>query len=670
MALSSTPAISGSGQVASMLAAASSEIVHIFGIGDSNQIRSGSGHDNGYQDALHNAGYRMFSTGFQTPNTNSKNGYNIGWNYSESFLDIGSISGQIAEHLEVTGPSGLWTPCVLADEQNESNGNGGIGIYIYEHPQRDEQMSWECLYGTFSGTFVGAGLFRPSARYGESPWSGQSLTDNSDVNSITGTNGVAWVRRTLAANPGRDKRIQIGYTRPGAPSIQGPFFSAMNRVLFDGENRGFAYTTISFRGGQSARVAADEVQNMRQGFFREIFGRARQDAINAGQTPKVIIAINHGLNCRNETNTSLGPSAYTDGDSPEAQLDNIKAIVNEYESRWLLEGWSLSELGFILQVSHPVSVSLDSELESYRAAQHKYANSRDRVLFVNPAAELDHDHYQTNGWYNGSDKVHLASSGYNGEAAWKVNAITNYVEPENDYDDIVTDSQLFLPFQEDDGVTAFDASGNSRNGGLTALNFSTDSVAGPTSFLPRALRRTAAQSTAKVTVADHPDLRGGGRFTIACWVTLENGKVFPFTKGLDTNTKDWMLWRYEPGNANPLAAMVENGTGDYILSDSHPSGSWVHMAFSYDNATGDSRFYLNGQLAQQSTSANRSASTNAPITLFMLQYQTSPPYVGSIAGAGMWSKVLAPTEIDTLYNGPSTSKPWLYKQNSKVLSHV
>lgn len=224
------------------------------------------------------------------------------------------------------------------------------------------------------------------------------------------------------------------------------------------------------------------------------------------------------------------------------------------------------------------------------------------------------------------------------------------------YLDLVTDSQLYLPLQETSGTVASDASGHGRNGTLTYIDFTSDSVAGPRSWLPRALRKTAANLNAIVAVPDHPDLRGGQNWTVACWVTEEQTTVFPITKGTDSDNKDWMLARKVSSNADPLSVIIEKenfGNSAFASSALHTGNSWVHLVGTFEQSTGRLILYVNGQQADSNIYLGESDGSTAPVTLFRLDYQGETSYEGSIAGVGMWNRVLTDLEIRILYLGPS-----------------
>ncbi len=427
-------AISGDRSVAQAMVAASTEIVHVVGIGDSNQVHNSNGWDNGWQYAFLNANTtaRMFATGWTSPNNNGQSGFNIGYLSAESFIDIGDTSTDYSEFDSFVGPSGTFDSCNVASGSTSPASSGVAGVYLDStHPQLTEAAQWQGHYGTFDNTPSGAATFAPRARTSPSNSGIPGYTHPGTVSCKTGTFGLAVATVQWPADAGRNEQIQAGYKRPGFSNIVGPFFAPFNRIVFTEQNSGFAYTTLLFQGGQSCRVAANSILGMESDFFSTMFGKMRQDSIDASQTPKVVIKINHGLNDRNDTNASVGPATESDSSTAAGFVDNVTAIVNEFETRWTAEGWDTSELHFAIMPAHRIATTEDTDLAAYRSAIETYAASRSRILSINPTDLNDYSEYtaNSNAWLSGgSDAIHLSKTGHEQVALTALNAIQDYAQ--------------------------------------------------------------------------------------------------------------------------------------------------------------------------------------------------------------------------------------------------
>ena len=425
----------GSYEPAKALALAETEIVHIFGIFDSNGLHSGHGWDDGWQWALLNKTnpFRMWATGAIATNNHYRS--NVAYGHTWGTMGaLGDRSGEIAAHSGYIGPAETFHPVVIDDgETITSTAGGASGLQIgTDHPNASEIWRYEVAYGTFDNTPAGAATFRMAARQKFSPYEvlGQATSATS---CKTGTNGLAFATFDLPAST-KTQTTQIGFKIPSVSNCVGPLFFAWNRVIFPAFNRGFSFTSYYALGGQSARDSAFVLQtDHRAGFFTEYFGRLRLDSTSAGQTPKVIVMINMGHNDKNETLQSVGPAQITDADSGIAYADNIKAHIEEFETRWTDNGWPLSELTFIVIPSHVTATPQDGELDLYLLASKRLADELERVVVVDPSALHLHSAYTANSgeWLDaGTDVVHLSRTGHQQVALAMLNAILDYAASE------------------------------------------------------------------------------------------------------------------------------------------------------------------------------------------------------------------------------------------------
>lgn len=406
------------------LNAADTQIVHHWLVGDSNAVFAGHGWDDGLQHGLTQQ-FPSFSTGFVSPNSNSTNGFAVGYFSRESAADIGQTSGA-PEFCEQYSPRGSTSLGGILDYSYVAEGSavstfvGPAGIAVLNGSPLDVNSAL-----TFEGWWVsfasGAGEFRPRARLGVSPFS--FLGQGPLTSTNTGTDGDLIKAEVSIAAGTRDADLEFGWLTPGGTNITGPFFSPYCRVRKSEGTNGYAFSTLAYRGGQSARIHALAVQSQSDTFYANIFGIAREDCTSRSQTPKHIFWLNSGLNDRNETNTSVGPNLVADGDAPEAFADNCLAIIKKIEAIWAANSWPLSELHFAIMPSHPISDPDDTDLISYRQAASNLAASSPRRTFVDITSLYNSGDFTAGSWYDGGGTAHLTETGYRAVGAGVIAAL-------------------------------------------------------------------------------------------------------------------------------------------------------------------------------------------------------------------------------------------------------
>lgn len=388
--------------------------VDFVGIGDSNQILSGFGWDHGFQYALLTRGHQAFATGLVSQNEGGGSGAGQGYGYSRAGSLIGSTTGAPSElqRYYSVGSGGLSpaSPTYLADGATTTT-TVASGLAVHGDVNlldNTAALAFDIHFGTFPS---GSGQFRASARIETSPYSG--VASNSIRSTNTGGYGMARETLTLSASPAR-----AGLSIAGRPilmnttGITGPYFNTYYRWRNPARVTGWAYGTLEFRGGQSMRTFAVDFQQASNETLTHYFSTLRDDQ---GVTQKtIVLCVNGGLNDRNETLPSVGPAAVSDGDSPEAFVDNFTAIRNRIEAIWALNGWSAEELHWLVFPSHPVSDPDDPELVAYRTALEAYVSTMPQAYFVNLAEITSAPEMLAGGWYasGGSDRNHLTQAGY------------------------------------------------------------------------------------------------------------------------------------------------------------------------------------------------------------------------------------------------------------------
>lgn len=245
--------------------------------------------------------------------------------------------------------------------------NGGVYFHPVGEHHRSQVNPTSALrvhYG-YAEFAAGAGSFSLTMRAEVSPYNTIFSEDNISTSGAEDSYQIGTY--DLAADPSRTaSKYAVGFNR-GGEALAGPFLGYFIRVEDRDATHGVCVNVAYSVGGASLRAQVDGItakdDTQEVNFFTEL----RRLQLARGQDPNIVIMVNEGHNQRNEGGTSLGPGAYTDGDSPEAFLDNLVALQTHYEDLWRAQGWSVRELTYVVFVDHPISDPDDDELVSYRA---------------------------------------------------------------------------------------------------------------------------------------------------------------------------------------------------------------------------------------------------------------------------------------------------------------
>jgi len=391
--------------------------VDFVGIGDSNQIFGGHGWDHGFQYALTTLGYPMWATGLLVNNEANGTGAGAGYSYNRNGPGGSGLTGVVTgapADLEkyMDKGAGLISPSfyysyVAAASSISAINNGLVLLPGLGGLDETAAIDFDHWWGSFNS---GSGSFTRYLRRGEAPFT--EIVNPPSINTNTGV--FAMNRSTVSMSASGTRagwRIQF----LAGNAATGPYFGTFLRARQLNRTTGFSYGTLNYRGGQSTRTVAYDLQQASDETLTHYFSILRADQVGGANGLKTIcIVVNEGMNDRNETLTSVGPGAVADGDSPEAFVDNHKAIVNRINAIWDLNAWPKNELYFLFVPSHPIDDPDDAELLSYRDALEAYSFSLSRAQFVNIPRLTNEAEMLANNWYqsSGADRLHLTQPGY------------------------------------------------------------------------------------------------------------------------------------------------------------------------------------------------------------------------------------------------------------------
>jgi hypothetical protein len=196
--------------------------------------------------------------------------------------------------------------------------------------------------------------------------------------------------------------------------------------------KGLAVDIFGSLGGQSGREGAIYVGGSDNSGSPTLIGNTPTSMINRINAQMALctdslanqqmLAIwGFGLNDRNETEPSAG-SGVSDGDSPEAYLDNFVTWRDLMEDAWVASGRTLGKLKVLIHVGHPQDPE-DAELQSYEDAMADLISSsssfRNRTTLIRTSQILSGAQMTALGYYDGGGQAHLDADNVAYPGVWR-----------------------------------------------------------------------------------------------------------------------------------------------------------------------------------------------------------------------------------------------------------
>lgn len=396
--------------------------VDVVGIGDSNQVFGGHGWDHAWAKALSDE-FGLYATGLISAGENAGNGGGVGYTwtgFSTAWTGALAYAGAPDSYdAFLAGSTPLHPGNYLYLAPGIATGAGfstGIALTPGSPLGVNDWLRFHIAFGTHAGD--GPGSFRPAVRLDQPPYS--NLVIAAPVSTRGPDDSVSMTGLDLPPAL-RNSALAFRFVPQGIDLV-GPCIIYWSRVERPDRQTGASFHTLMGLGGASARRMALGVQTASDAQLSLFFSLVRAEQ---AEPRAVLIRINTGLNDRNETLPSLGPVAITDGDSPEAFTDNLRAIMHRIETIWTLNAWPSDELYFLLSVSHPVAEPDDPELAAYRDAAAALAGEKERCAATRFDRLTSESEMIANGWYQSAatDRNHLRQAGFEALAAREIEAI-------------------------------------------------------------------------------------------------------------------------------------------------------------------------------------------------------------------------------------------------------
>lgn len=389
--------------------------VDIVGVGDSNQIKNGSGWDDGYQHAITQQTGKLYGTGVCSWRGNDGN--NTGEGHQSSVLGLNqapsvSSGAPAAQDVYLDKGGGILFPHGYAHVPSGSNywqGNTHGHVLDAAWPG-DVEANLRALYGWVSFD-DGSGSFRPAIRRESSPFN----TFVSSPAIPTNTGEITPVITELDIDAAvRDFPLSARAVPTfHSAGIPGPVFLLWTRWINRDRASGMAASTLDFRGGAGLRSMAFDLQQLSdqaKRFWADVL-------LHEQQTERRIVCwINSALNDRNDTNQSVGtdpaPSNTVDG-----YIDNVRALISAFDGVIALTGADPAlSIRYVIAPSHALPESAepsDGPINDYRRAVEQYTGEDWRVASLDLSQIIDSDTMSLNDYYlTAQDFSHLKADGY------------------------------------------------------------------------------------------------------------------------------------------------------------------------------------------------------------------------------------------------------------------
>jgi lysophospholipase L1-like esterase len=343
--------------------------VDIVCIGDSNQLLLGHGWDEAYIRVVSDR-WGLYATGLVSGGENAGNGAGTGWTYQGLFPPPGNgfaFGGALSPLDPLFNAPALMQPLAPMSVIPGQGVNPNVNIGVLLNADCPLDVNAALRYWVAYASFApGSGAWlRPSVRLADEPYS-ELARAAAPVNAATAVGGTPGIGLTSLDLPAATTPRGAVNFRPTVfgEAFSGPFTQYLGRVENTQRERGVSVHTLYALGGQSARDMGEALLATSDAGLSLYFSMVRQ---LQGPNKAVLVRIGTGVNDRSETLPSLGTPPVTPGNYPEAFKANLRAIIDRVRGIWTLNGWSQTELYFLIAPSTPIQGPPDdSLLQAYR----------------------------------------------------------------------------------------------------------------------------------------------------------------------------------------------------------------------------------------------------------------------------------------------------------------
>jgi hypothetical protein len=424
-----------------LLVQAQSRRIDIVCLGDSNQLFSGFGWQDGLTIALGEQ-YPMYATPILGAGDNNAIGLAISTIASPSLPPAGAPAALLSYNDPGFGvnatpygflPGGSTIPAGATIGMRLRPGNA---IWPVNSFDADHALRLHFDYGTFEtgpGETGAGAVFQPQLFQ-----TGSFSLLHDPIDPVTGSSGIASSTLDMPAGIRNANDIVFRWFGSGVPDAAGPVFALYMRAEDLERPNGQSVSTLYGVGGATARDCALALRNTPGPQLRLFFERIR--ALQPSPR-RILIRIAFGANDLTDSEPSVGPDGPFPADTDEAVADNIRAIIGEIHGVWSLAGWDPDELVFLLIGPH---ARLEAEPAGYgfRQAISGVALDAPNIAFVNHFRIAAWTTMLVDGWYTFPTGAHLNAFGYESMCRGEVEILLRSIASDLNGDCVVDTADL------------------------------------------------------------------------------------------------------------------------------------------------------------------------------------------------------------------------------------
>ncbi|MCB9846856.1 MAG: hypothetical protein H6814_00435 [Phycisphaeraceae bacterium] len=403
--------------VKDLLDLAETRRIDVVCLGDSNQLFSGVGWQDGLTIAL-GEHYPMYATPILGAGANNAIGVALNTTADVSLPPTGAPAGLLPFDDPSFGvdatpygflPAGATIPAGSNIGMRLRPGNSAWDANNFN---ADHAMRVRFDYGTVDA--ASGAVFTPQAQQ-----NGSFNILHPAINPATGAFGIASSFIDIPAGARNGNDINFRWFGSGAPDGAGPVHALYMRFEDLDESAGQSVHTLYGVGGATARDCAVALFDTPDEQLRLFFENVRRLQPSPA---RVLVRISFGANDLTDDLPSVGPDGPFPPKTDAAVADNFRAIMDRINQVWIDAGWDPDELTFLLIGCHD---RLEPEPEGYgfRQAIADVALDAPNIAFVNHYRLASHYFLIVNGWYALPTGAHLEAIGYEGMCRWEVETL-------------------------------------------------------------------------------------------------------------------------------------------------------------------------------------------------------------------------------------------------------
>lgn len=202
------------------------------------------------------------------------------------------------------------------------------------------------------------------------------------------------------------------------------------------------------------------------------------------------------------------------------------------------------------------------------------------------------------------------------------------------------DLELYVPFDEDSGSTAFDFSGNNNDGSVSGATVNVDGLLGATGY-------DFDGTDDAVTFGTIPNIGGSATRTVVAWIIIDdsNNQNTIFNAGPNTSSERWTCTTDSSGSPR----IEISGSGDTFSGLSMSTGTLHMIAYRNTGSTlADCEVWLDGSVDTGSSSTTLNTDNATDVAVGNLPSKSGYHFDGRIFGVWVYSAALSDSQLSEM----------------------